>query len=108
MLGSVKARNRTSRLHDKPRTSSRFKAFQVAIKVQDIFKKTLVLGLISTFALSVFINIGVVTGLVPTKGLTMPFMSYGGSSLLVLSILFGMILNIEMSENQSKPSTTRY
>ncbi len=85
-----------------------FKAFQIAIAVKDVFKKTLVLGLISTFALSVFINIGVVMGLVPTKGLTMPFMSYGGSSLLVLSFLFGMILNIEMSENQSKPSTTRY
>jgi cell division protein FtsW len=85
-----------------------FKGFQVAIKVQDHFKRTLVLGLITTFAFSVFINIGVVMGLVPTKGLTMPFMSYGGSSLLVLSFLFGMILNIEMSENQSKPSSSRY
>jgi cell division protein FtsW len=85
-----------------------FKGFQIAIKVQDTFKRTLVLGLITTFAFSVFINIGVVMGLVPTKGLTMPFMSYGGSSLLVLSFLFGMILNIEMSENQSKPSSSRY
>lgn len=85
-----------------------FKSFQVAIKVQDLFKKTLVLSLISMFALSVFINIGVVMGLVPTKGLTMPFMSYGGSSLVVLSFLFGAILNIEMSENQSKPSSIRY
>ena len=85
-----------------------FKGFQIAIKVQDAFKRTLVIGLITTFALSVFINVGVVMGLVPTKGLTMPFMSYGGSSLLVLAFLFGMILNIEMSENQSKPSSVRY
>ncbi|MCC2678728.1 MAG: cell division protein FtsW [Pseudobdellovibrio sp.] len=85
-----------------------FKGFQIAIKVQDVFKRTLVLGLITTFAFSVFINIGVVLGLVPTKGLTMPFMSYGGSSLLVLSFLFGIILNIEMSENQSKPTSLRY
>ncbi len=77
-----------------------FKGFQVAIKTQDVFKKTLVLGLITTFAFSVFINVGVVMGLVPTKGLTMPFMSYGGSSLMVLSFLFGMILNIEMAENE--------
>jgi cell division protein FtsW len=78
-----------------------FKGFQIAIKVQDIFKKTVVLGLITTFAFSVFINIGVVLGLVPTKGLTMPFMSYGGSSLVVLAFLFGTILNIEMSEENA-------
>lgn len=75
-----------------------FKGFQIAIKAQDIFKKTLALGLIMTFAFSVFINVAVVMGLVPTKGLTMPFMSYGGSSLIVLSFLFGVILNIEMSD----------
>ena len=85
-----------------------FKGFQVAIKEEDPFKKTLVLGLITTFAFSVFINIGVVMGLVPTKGLTMPFMSYGGSSLLVLSFLFGTILNIEMTESKSKPTSSRY
>lgn len=75
-----------------------FKGFQIAIKTQDMFKKTLALGLIMTFAFSVFINVAVVMGLVPTKGLTMPFMSYGGSSLVVLSCLFGIILNIEMSD----------
>lgn len=73
-----------------------FRGFQIALKTEDRFKKTLVLGLILTFAISVFINCGVVMGLLPTKGLTMPFLSYGGSSLLVLSVLFGTILNIEM------------
>lgn len=81
-----------------------FKGFQVAIKTKDMFKKTLALGLITTFAFSVFINVAVVMGLVPTKGLTMPFMSYGGSSLVVLSLLFGIILNIEMSEPHSQSS----
>lgn len=77
-----------------------FKGFQIAIKCEDMFKKTLALGLTITFAFSVFINIGVVLGLVPTKGLTMPFMSYGGCSLIILSTLFGTLLNIEMSEKQ--------
>lgn len=77
-----------------------FRGFQIVLKTQDIFKKTLALGLILTFAFSVFINVGVVMGLVPTKGLTMPFMSYGGSSLLVLAFLFGILLNIEMSEDE--------
>ncbi len=75
-----------------------FRGFQIALKTEDRFKKTLVLGLTLTFAISVFINCGVVMGLLPTKGLTMPFLSYGGSSLVVLSFLFGTILNIEMYE----------
>lgn len=73
-----------------------FRSFKIVLKTEDLFQKTLVLGLILTFAFSVFINVGVVMGLVPTKGLTMPFLSYGGSSLLVLSFIFGIILNIEM------------
>lgn len=77
-----------------------FRGFQIVLRTEDLFKKTLALGLILTFAFSVFINVGVVMGLVPTKGLTMPFMSYGGSSLIVLSFLFGILLNIEMSEDE--------
>ncbi len=76
-----------------------FRGFQIALNSADQFKKLLVVGLILTFAVSVFINVGVVMGLLPTKGLTMPFLSYGGSSLLILSFLFGTILNIEMHEN---------
>lgn len=77
-----------------------FRGFSIAIKTDDLFKKTLALGLSTTFALSVFINMGVVMGLLPTKGLTMPFLSYGGSSLVVLCFMFGILLNIEMSESR--------
>ncbi len=77
-----------------------FRGFQIVLKTNDLFKKTISLGLILTFAFSVFINVGVVMGLVPTKGLTMPFLSYGGSSLIVLAFLFGLLLNIEMSEDE--------
>lgn len=73
------------------------RGIQISIKTEDRFQRALVLGLILTFALSVFINAGVVMGLLPTKGLTLPFLSYGGSSLVVLSFLFGLILNIENS-----------
>lgn len=76
-----------------------FRGFRIAIKTNDLFKKTLALGLTVTFALSVFINMGVVMGLLPTKGLTMPFLSYGGSSLVMVCLLFGILLNIEASEN---------
>jgi cell division protein FtsW len=68
---------------------------QIAVKVEEPFKKAMVLGLTLSFALSVFINAGVVMGLLPTKGLTLPFLSYGGSSLVVFCFMFGLILNVE-------------
>jgi len=79
-----------------------FRGFRIAIKTEDMFKKTLALGLISTFALSVFINMGVVMGLLPTKGLTMPFLSYGGSSLVMICFMFGILLNIENSDYEHR------
>lgn len=73
------------------------RGIQIAVKAEDPFKKSMVLGLTLSFALSVFINAGVVMGLLPTKGLTLPFLSYGGSSLVVLCFTFGLILNVENS-----------
>ncbi len=75
---------------------------QIAVRSEDIFKRALALGLSLTFALNVFINAGVVMGLLPTKGLTLPFLSYGGSSLLTLCFMFGLILNIENSFENDK------
>lgn len=72
-----------------------FRGIQIAMQSHCRFQKALSMGLIVTFAYSVFINMGVVLGLLPTKGLTLPFLSYGGSSLLVMSFLFGLILNIQ-------------
>lgn len=79
-----------------------FRGIQIAVKAEDTFKKSLALGLSVTFALSVFINAGVVMGLLPTKGLTLPFLSYGGSSLVSLCFMFGLILNIENSFEEDK------
>lgn len=73
------------------------RGIQIAVKTEEPFKKSMVLGLTLSFALSVFINAGVVMGLLPTKGLTLPFLSYGGSSLVVLCFTFGLILNVENS-----------
>lgn len=78
-----------------------FRGIQIAVKTEDTFKRSLVLGLSVTFALSVFINAGVVMGLLPTKGLTLPFLSYGGSSLVALCFMFGLILNIENSLDEN-------
>lgn len=71
------------------------RGFQIALKTENLFRRSLALGISMTFALSVFINAGVVLGLLPTKGLTMPFLSYGGSSLVSLCLMMGLLLNIE-------------
>jgi cell division protein FtsW len=85
-----------------------FRGIQIAIKTEDLFKRSLVMGLTLTFALSVFINAGVVMGLLPTKGLTLPFLSYGGSSLVVLCFMFGLILNIENSFEEEDRFSQRF
>ncbi|MFN7729978.1 MAG: putative lipid II flippase FtsW [Bdellovibrio sp.] len=73
------------------------RGFQIALKTENTFRRALALGITITFAYSVFINAGVVMGLLPTKGLTLPFLSYGGSSLVALSLMLGFLLNIEKS-----------
>ena len=72
-----------------------FRGVQLAVKTEESFKRACALGLSLIFGLSVFINAGVVMGMLPTKGLTLPFMSYGGSSLLCLCLLFGLLLSLE-------------
>lgn len=71
------------------------KIFQIAFRCQDSFKKMIALGFGLIFSFSIFINMGVVLGILPTKGLTLPFLSYGGSSLVGFCLLFGLLINIE-------------
>jgi cell division protein FtsW len=82
------------------------RGFQIALKTESMFRRVLALGLSLTFALSVFINAGVVMGLLPTKGLTLPFLSYGGSSLVALCLMLGLLLNIEKGLDQEPLATS--
>jgi cell division protein FtsW len=72
-----------------------WRGFQVAFKTEDLFRRSVALGFSLIFAMNVFINSGVVMGLLPTKGLTLPFLSYGGSSLVTLCFMLGLLLNLE-------------
>jgi len=71
-----------------------FKGFQIAGRAREPFGRYLALGITLLLGLQVLINAGVVTGLLPTKGLTLPLMSYGGSSLLVSLVGIGILLSI--------------
>ncbi len=84
-----------------------FRGLQLATRTEEKFPKVLALGLSLTFGLSVFINCGVVMGLLPTKGLTLPFLSYGGSSLMMTCFLFGLLLNVERFDRQAIPMGKR-
>ncbi|ODS51108.1 MAG: cell division protein FtsW [Bdellovibrio sp. SCN 50-8] len=75
------------------------KGLQVAARAEDRFMRSLAVCVTSLFAMNVFVNVGVALGMLPTKGLTLPFLSYGGSSVVAMGILFGLLLNIERSLN---------
>ena len=59
---------------------------------QDPFASLLAVGISSLFALQVLTNVAVVIGLVPTKGLPLPFLSYGGSSIVMALAQLGVLL----------------
>jgi cell division protein FtsW len=68
------------------------------------FAAYLCYGIALVFCAQIFINIGVNTGLLPTKGLTLPFLSYGGSSLIVCGVFIGVIQRIYCEINQTTTS----
>ncbi len=68
---------------------------KIALRTEDLLQKILAFSLSMVFALSTMIHIGVNLGILPPKGLTLPFMSYGGSALICTFLLFGWLLNIE-------------
>lgn len=72
-----------------------FTGFKLVLKIHDYYQKVLSFGLIFIFAISVLVHSAVNLGLVPTKGLALPFLSYGGSSLMSTFFLFGWLISIE-------------
>lgn len=71
----------------------------VAKKAKDKFGQLLAFGITFSIVIYAFINIAVATGLVPTTGLPLPFISYGGTSLTFLCISVGILVNIALSHS---------
>jgi cell division protein FtsW len=66
----------------------------IAMRARDTFAMFLATGLTAAIGLQVSINAAVALGLMPTKGLTLPFLSYGGTSMLINAVAVGILLNI--------------
>ena len=70
------------------------RGFKIAIKTDDKFGKFLAFGITFGLAFQALLNLMVVVGLIPVTGVTLPFLSYGGSSLIITMISVGILLNI--------------
>ena len=71
-----------------------YRGVKISIKSPDLFSKFLSFGIIFQLAFQTILNLGVVVSLFPITGVTLPFFSYGGSSLLISMISIGILLNI--------------
>ncbi len=76
-----------------------YRIFLIALNSKDTFGYMIAAGTGVLIALQVVINIGVVTSILPTTGVTLPFISKGGTSLVTLMFLVGVILNISLHNN---------
>tara|TARA_B100001121_G_C18391353_1_gene480916 strand:+ start:50 stop:418 length:369 start_codon:yes stop_codon:yes gene_type:complete len=63
-------------------------------RTPDLYQYLLAMGSLLFICLQAIINMGVVTGCLPTKGMSLPFISYGGSNLMVTFIFIGLIINV--------------
>lgn len=70
------------------------RGIKISIKAPDLFSKFLSFGIIFQLSFQALLNLSVVVGLIPVTGVTLPFFSYGGSSLIITLIEMGIILNI--------------
>jgi len=79
------------------------RGFIIAKRAPSLYMRYLAFGLTYAIAIQAFVNVAVVTNLIPTTGITLPFISYGGTSLLISMAASGIILNVSRYVKESNP-----
>lgn len=82
-----------------------YRGFKLSKKIDDDFGKYLAFGITCSIGLCAIVNMMVATGILPTTGVTLPFMSYGGTSIIFNSIAVGVLLNISTFRNKTAGQT---
>ena len=76
-----------------------WRGLRISMRAEDTFGSFVALGLTTMIAVQAFVNMSVVLGLMPTKGIPLPLMSFGGSSLLISLLAIGVLMNISQHES---------
>ena len=77
-----------------------WRGIRIATSAKNRFASLMAVGLVSIIAFHVFVNTGMAMGILPVTGLPLPFLSYGGSSLMTSMLLVGLLLNVGMRQHE--------
>ena len=78
-----------------------FRCILIAVSIRDLFSQLIIVGVAGMIAFQTFVNVGVATGIMPNTGMSLPFVSYGGSSMWTNMTAIGLVLNIGMKRSKS-------
>lgn len=78
------------------------KGLSIAMTTKDPLARMLATGVSSMIGIQAFVNLGGLTGLIPLTGVTLPFISYGGTSVILLSLAMGVLMNVSMFHKYEK------
>jgi len=84
-----------------------YAGIRVAARAGDVFGRLLAAGIVAWFGVQILVNLGAVTGLLPITGVPLPFLSYGGSSLVVSLAAVGILVNIARSPARERDRARR-
>lgn len=82
-----------------------FRAFTIALRAKDPQARMLAAGIGSVIGIQTFVNLGGLTGIIPITGVPLPFISYGGTSVILTSIAVGILMNVSMFVKYEKKKT---
>ena len=79
-----------------------FRSLYIAMTTKDPLARMIAGGIGSWIGFQTFVNLGGVSGIIPLTGVTLPFISYGGTSILMLSLAMGILINVSMYYKREK------